>query len=198
MSGFFKALNLFSPQKPTEWEAHLQTIKKMYADLHPVMQQNNSPNYCSASETIAAMRFFGYSKVDELVELDEAVGSGSCAALIQHYVQGIGKTATWVPGPRVANLSENTLAKGTVIATFWNGKYPGKDTGNHVAFYLGHNAKVIQVVEQWKGKTVKEAKAARPAGGIQFKGITVPADQSGEPPKMTNTAEYYHVVLDKR
>jgi hypothetical protein len=198
MSGFFNRLDLFSPQKVKEWEIHLKNIQKMYADSNPYMQQSSSQNYCSASESISALRFFGYDKIDDLVGMQKSIGTGSCAALIQNYVTGIGKTDTWVPGPRVTNLSEKTLARGTVIATFWNGKYPGKDSGNHVAFYLGHNAKIIEVVEQWKGVTVKQAKAARSAGGIQFKGISLPSDQSGAAPKMTNTAEYYYVVLDKR
>lgn len=52
--------------------------------------------------------------------------------------------------------------------------------------------------QQWKGVTPKEAKTKRSADGIRFKGISVPTDQSGKKPNMTNTADYYYVVLDKR
>jgi len=198
MSQFFSPLNVFSPKKPEEWQAHLNGINKMYSDAGIHSIKVSSKNVCCSSESIAQMRFFGYDCAEELAKLNEPVGTGECVALIQHYVSGIGLTKTWVPGPRVADLSESALPAGTVIATFWNGKYPNKKTGNHAAFYLSHSTKGIKVVEQWHGASPKAAKGIRNANGIRFKNITLPSDQSGSMPSMTNTAEYYHVVLDKR
>ncbi|RYH65631.1 MAG: hypothetical protein EON54_05515 [Alcaligenaceae bacterium] len=43
------------------------------------------------------------------------------------------------------------LTKGTVIATFVNGKYPNKPTGNHAALYVSQDASGITVVDQWTG-----------------------------------------------
>lgn len=198
MSQFFSTLNIFSPKNPKEWEAHLTGINKMYSDagIHGI--KVSSKNACHSSESIAQMRFFGYDCAEDLAKLDEPVGTGECVALIQNYVSGIGLTKTWVPGPRVADLSESAIPSGTVIATFWNGKYPNKKSGNHAAFYLSHSTKGIKVVEQWHGKSPKAAKAARNVDGIRFRNTALPSDQSGSMPAMTNTAEYYYVVLDRR
>lgn len=43
------------------------------------------------------------------------------------------------------------LTKGTAIATFVNGKYPNKPTGNHAALYVSQDASGITVVDQWTG-----------------------------------------------
>lgn len=190
--------DLFLPSGPQAWQAHLNSMGTMYADMRKYGTAMAGPlHFCAPSESIAKMRYFGYSKINDLIDLDESVGSGQCAALIQHYVKGIGLTKTWVPGPRVQELAPSSIPRGTAIATFWNGKYPNQSSGNHVAFYLSHSPDGIKVVEQWKGATVREAKAKRP-GGIRFRKITIPTDQSGERPALTNYGEYYYVILDKR
>lgn len=43
------------------------------------------------------------------------------------------------------------LTKGTAIATFVNGKYPNKPTGNHAALYVSQDASGVTVVDQWTG-----------------------------------------------
>lgn len=199
MSSSLKTWDIFNPSGGQEWQSHLNSLKRMYSDVKICRVPTASPlTFTPVSQSVAHMKYFGYSAVDDLIDLDKSIGTGQCAALIQHYVKGIGLTKTWVPGPRVQDLDPASIPKGTVIATFWNGKYPNESSGNHVAFYLSHSAKGIKVVEQWKGVTVKEARSKRSADGIRFKSITIPTDQSGAKPKMTNIAEYYYVVLDKR
>lgn len=193
-------LDLFLPTGPESWRAHLDSMGGMYADMRKFgTPMAASPNFCAPSEGIAKMRYFGYKKVDSLIHLDKVISTGQCAALIQYYVKGIGLTKTWVPGPRVEELDPSSIPRGTAIATFWNGKYPNQSSGNHVAFYLGHNKTGIEVVEQWSGATVKQAREKRhPDGVIRFKGIKIPTDQTGPKPSMSGTAEYYYVILDKR
>ncbi|PMS34777.1 hypothetical protein B0G57_113178 [Trinickia symbiotica] len=41
------------------------------------------------------------------------------------------------------------LPKGTAIATFVNGRYPNRPTGNHAAFYLSQDVIGIVVIDQW-------------------------------------------------
>lgn len=189
--------NLFRPSQLSEWQAHMDCLGRMYGGTIcrvPDAATRSTP----ASEAISAGKFHGYTDVDTLIDHDEVVGTGQCVALIQAYVKDIGPAKTWKPGPPVSSLSAKDIPKGTVIATFWNCVYPNRKTGNHAAFYLSHNAKGIKVVEQWSGATVKQAKAIRSADGIRFKGTIIPADQSGDPPNMTNDAAYYHVVLTNR
>jgi hypothetical protein len=44
-----------------------------------------------------------------------------------------------------------TLAKGTAIATFVDGKYQSHSTGNHAARYLSQDAGGIWVIDQYAG-----------------------------------------------
>ncbi|KQO26855.1 hypothetical protein ASF11_04070 [Acidovorax sp. Leaf76] len=76
------------------------------------------------------------------------VGTHQCVALVKHYARAPA-TSLWREGATVkGNL---LLTKGTVIATFVNGKYPNKPTGNHAAFYVSQDASGITVVDQWTG-----------------------------------------------
>ncbi len=196
----FNNWDIFQPSGPQAWQAHLLSMGTMYGDMQKFGTPMGSPlNFCAPSEGIARMRYFGYGEVDSLIHLDKVISTGQCAALIQYYVKGIGLTKTWVPGPRVQELDPSSIPRGTAIATFWNGKYPNQPHGNHVAFYLGHTEEGIEVVEQWSGATVAQARKKRhPDGVIRFKGIKIPADQGGPKPSMSGTAEYYYVILDKR
>jgi hypothetical protein len=81
-----------------------------------------------------------------LLENKEKVGDLECVALIRHYTNAP-PAITWREGDKV--LGNKTLALGTAIATFVNGRYPGKSTGNHSAFYLGQVSDGIYVVDQW-------------------------------------------------
>lgn len=93
---------------------------------------------------------FVYAKVDTLVG-KPLVGSKSCAVLVQYYVNP-GLARTWTEGLYVKGNGAK-IKKGTAIATFVDGKYPNKSSGNHAAFYLSQDAKGIWVVEQFKGLT---------------------------------------------
>lgn len=71
---------------------------------------------------------------------------GACAVLVQWF--GCNRASVWQQG---AVVKGNTgVAIGTCIATFENGKYPNRATGNHAAVYMGQDAQGIHVLEQWK------------------------------------------------
>lgn len=91
---------------------------------------------------------FVYAKVDSLVG-KPLVGSKSCAVLVQYYVNP-GLARTWKEGIVVKGNGDK-IKKGTAIATFVDGKYPNKATGNHAAFYHSQDKNGIWVVEQFKG-----------------------------------------------
>lgn len=74
------------------------------------------------------------------------VSTGSCAALVQHYSR-VGRTSNWKEGARVRGT---TVQRGTAIATFVDGEYPNKASGNHAAFYISQDMRGIWVVDQWE------------------------------------------------
>ena len=86
-----------------------------------------------------------YLKVDELKGKDK-VGSKQCVALLQHYAK-LRQTALWREGNPV--MGDVAITKGTAIATFVNGKYPNKNSGNHAAFYISQDAAGIWMMDQW-------------------------------------------------
>jgi len=89
-----------------------------------------------------------YADVDSLEGKDLA-GSGQCVALVQIYAK-VPLTKMWKEGAQVKG--NTTIAKGTAIATFENGKYPNRSHGNHSAFYLSQDATGIRVMDQWSSK----------------------------------------------
>lgn len=90
------------------------------------------------------------------------VGDGGCVDLIKHYVPGLKgvPTSAWRAGGNVLSLG-NKVARGTAIATFVDGKYPGWDHGNHAAIVLKVMPGGIWVVDQWKQKGVISARLIR-------------------------------------
>jgi hypothetical protein len=88
-----------------------------------------------------------YKEVRTL-HLQPKVGKGDCVELIQRYVK-VGSTITWRQGKQV--FGNRMLLPGTAIATFVNGRYPNRPTGNHAAFYIGQQSGGIYVLDQWKG-----------------------------------------------
>ncbi len=70
-----------------------------------------------------------------------------CVRLIQIYAKAP-LASTWNEGQRVKG---SVLPIGTAIATFVNGKYPNKDSGNHAAFYISQDANGVWVIDQWYG-----------------------------------------------
>lgn len=55
-------------------------------------------------------------------------------------------TQSWRPGVDV--LTSGIVARGTAIATFFNGKFPHMDTGQHAAIFLSYSGKGFWVKEQ--------------------------------------------------
>ncbi|MFN0140053.1 MAG: BPSL0067 family protein [Pyrinomonadaceae bacterium] len=83
-------------------------------------------------------------------------GNGGCPQLPQILLNGqMGLTKEWVAGQQVSDF-ENGPERGTVIATMENGRYPGANTGNHVAIFLNFEKTsdgkyAMRVIEQWIG-----------------------------------------------
>jgi hypothetical protein len=90
-----------------------------------------------------------YPQADSLDGLPY-VGDQQCVALVEKYAKAPAPTALrWKQGATVRGLQ--TLAKGTAIATFVDGKYPSHATGNHAALYLSQDKGGIWVIDQYRG-----------------------------------------------
>ncbi|MEJ7806027.1 MAG: BPSL0067 family protein [Telluria sp.] len=78
------------------------------------------------------------------------VGNGDCVAHVRAYAPGLKElsTASWTDGPTV--LRNHGIVRGTAIATFVDGSYPNKSTGNHACFYVGQAGDAVYVIEQFK------------------------------------------------
>jgi hypothetical protein len=63
-------------------------------------------------------------------------GDGECVALFKKAIPGLGATPTWKEGEKLKGLGDPPMAPGTAIATFENGKYPNRSTGNHAAIVI--------------------------------------------------------------
>jgi hypothetical protein len=90
-----------------------------------------------------------YSQADSLNGLPY-VGTHQCVALVEKYAKAPGPAAVrWKQAAAVRG--QPTLAKGTAIATFVDGKYQSHSTGNHAARYLSQDAGGIWVIDQYAG-----------------------------------------------
>lgn len=89
------------------------------------------------------------------------VDGGDCVALVKALTPGLQglATASWRQGKRVVDTT--SLLPGTAIATFENGRYPNRPTGNHAAFFLGYAGKAIWIMDQRKNDTGKPRVSAR-------------------------------------
>jgi|SRR5471030_577491 len=125
---------------------------------------------------------YTYSKVSDL-ENSDMVGNRQCVALVRKYA-GAPATLAWKQGAAV--LGNNSLKKGTAIATFVNGKYANKNSGNHAAFYMGQISGGIIVMDQWKGKINKHVTSRI----IRSKGKT----KSGAYIRPSNNADAFFVI----
>jgi hypothetical protein len=123
-----------------------------------------------------------YSKVDEL-EKTEMVGSLQCVALVQTYA-GAPAALAWRKGDDV--VGNKSIKKGTAIATFINGKYPNRSSGNHAALYLGEGLGGIYIMDQWKSK--KEGKVS--SRFIRSLG----KDKRGRFIRPSNNADAYSII----
>ena len=124
-----------------------------------------------------------YSNVEDLEGTDK-VGSKQCVALLEHYAK-LPHHSVWKGGiPVLGNLS---IAKGTAIATFVNGKYQSHVTGNHAAFYISQDAGGIWIMDQWANDTTKPKVSKR---YVRKKGM-LPKGGYVDP---SNNAEAYSVI----
>ena len=62
--------------------------------------------------------------------------SEECVALVKKAVPDVGATPTWREGEKLKGPGDPPLEPGTAIATFENGKYPNRSTGNHAAIVI--------------------------------------------------------------
>ena len=76
--------------------------------------------------------------------------NGQCVRLLQVEIRGVPHTSQWRPGIKVKGNTD--IVKGTAIATFFDGRYPSNNTGNHAAIYVGQDAGGIWVIDQFKSK----------------------------------------------
>jgi len=67
--------------------------------------------------------------------------SDQCVALVKAAVPGIGPSSLWKEGDKITGFGKPPLERGTAIATFENGKYMNRPTGNHAAIFLEYGTK---------------------------------------------------------
>ncbi|MGF1689602.1 BPSL0067 family protein [Photobacterium japonica] len=96
----------------------------------------------------------------------------------------VGKASTWVEGIPVRG-NRTKIRLGTAIATFVDGKYPNKRTGNHAALYISQFSGGIWVMDQWASENAINARL------IKFKGRN--ADGSYVDP--SNNADAFSVIM---
>lgn len=179
-----------NPITGADWKKHLDRLIDMF---------RGTPDVAKQGHAVATSRFFVYPNARELWK--RTTTSGECVKLIQDHIPEVGLAADWIPGPRVEDLDSGSLPEGAVVATFWDQEYPNAKTGNHAAFYISHDDEGILVAEQSHSTSPHEFRYKKRGGGtgkILWRGIDLPEDQSGDAPSMTNSAEYYYVVLKRR
>ena len=127
-------------------------------------------------------------RVRDLIGLPHE-GEGDCVTLIKNLAPGLKglPTTCWQAGTRV--LDVKNVVPGTAIATFIDGKYPRKFTGNHAAFFWGYSGDEIWVIEQFKNNSK--------AGTIDFRLIHRPQRlRNGTFARQTpsNNPQMYYVI----
>ena len=123
-----------------------------------------------------------YPEANKL-DQEPKVGTGDCVPLVQHYAGAPG-SAQWREGERVRG--SRTIKPGTAIATFENGRYANRSSGNHAAFYIGQDSLGIYVVDQWKG----ERKPRISRRHIRFRG----ANADGSYPAASDNGDAFSVI----
>jgi len=134
-----------------------------------------------ASEYTGAYMAYVYNSVD-LLQSQPLVGDGECVTLVRRYAH-LGPTATWRAGKKV--WGDKSIPRGTAIATFFNGRWPGRSTGNHAAFYLDQDEHGIWVMDQWRTLVKIEKHQIRPKGG---------PNPNGSYPSASSNAEAFFVI----
>ncbi|MYM88598.1 BPSL0067 family protein [Rugamonas sp. FT82W] len=91
---------------------------------------------------------FVYKDVGTLEGKDK-VGDGECVTLIKTFTDA-GWTGRWKQGAAV--VGNKNIVRGTAVANFVDGKWPGRNHGNHLAFYMGQVSDGIYILDQWPDK----------------------------------------------
>lgn len=123
---------------------------------------------------------FVYQDVDKLKKMP-LVDGGDCVKLIKHFIPALANVSakkSWRPGERV--LDARHLARGTAIATFIDGRYPGHDSGNHAAFFLALSGNGFYVMDQWIGKPAVDSRRIEPGRRTRSGRIWTPASDASE------------------
>lgn len=116
------------------------------------------------------------------------IKDGDCVDLIKEFAPGLAgiSTTAWRVGARVVDVKN--LTRGTAIATFVNGRYPGLKGGNHAAFYLATAGTGFYAMDQWakdpKEKPFVSQRLIRP--GLMKK--------DGSPRNPSNAAQAFYVI----
>lgn len=76
-------------------------------------------------------------------------GDGECVTLVKNHTD-VGWTGRWKQGEAV--VGNKSLAQGTAIANFVNGKWPNHAHGNHSGFYMGQVSDGIYILDQYPAK----------------------------------------------
>jgi hypothetical protein len=127
---------------------------------------------------------FMYADLEKLENTDK-VGSEQCVALVQHYAKAPA-VSQWREGDSV--LGNLLLQKVTAIATFVNGEYKSKPTGNHAGLYISQDAAGIWIMDQWSNNTTKPKTSER---YLRRKGKDVVTGNWRDP---SNNADAYSVI----
>jgi len=91
------------------------------------------------------------------------VGTGQCVEFVKECAKAP-QTSQWKEGVKVKG--DLTIQKGAAIATFIDGKYQNKPTGNHAAVYVSQDAGGIWVYDQWVGQGMVKKRYIRFKGGV--------------------------------
>jgi hypothetical protein len=87
-------------------------------------------------------------------------GTGNCVLLLERTMPELAPTRAWREGDTV--LGNDKIKPGTAIATFVDGRYPNRSSGNHAAYYAGqgvsNGTRWISVVEQWPRGSVPSSR----------------------------------------
>lgn len=128
-----------------------------------------------------------YGAVDSLQGHD-LVGGGDCVDLVKAYAPGLrtALTSQWRAGEKVTRATN--LKRGTAIATFVDGKYPSRPSGQHAAFFLKQAGAAIWVMDQWKNDAKKPVVSKR----VIYPGGPVSAERS-----LSNNADAFYVIETK-
>lgn len=91
-----------------------------------------------------------YIAIADYAKQKEIAGNGECVTLVRN-LTGARASSLWREGDKVTDLLEKgSIAKGTLIATFVNGRYQNLRHGNHAALFIRQVPGGIEIFDQWR------------------------------------------------